>query len=149
MQPARVHIARQRGVGRGQSCQPRSSTVTAMPAEPLDQSPAEELQAIAAELRRLSPSWQRPEIFHETKSELGARLMRLSRRLDMRPAIPLRIAPIVPVRPRYTPPPPPSPQLPTPPPPTPSCAALAPRRRVSRRHRYPRPGADPRQEALL
>jgi hypothetical protein len=81
-----------------------------MPAEPLDQTPAEELQAIAAEVRRLSPSWQRPELFHEAKSELGARLMRLSRRLDLRPAIPLRIAPVLPVRPRYTAPPSPPPQ---------------------------------------
>lgn len=120
-----------------------------MPAEPLDQTPAEELQAIAAEVRRLSPSWQRPELFHEAKSELGARLMRLSRRLDLRPAIPLRIAPVLPVRPRYTAPPSPPPQPPVPiPPAMPRAAPAAPRRR-SMRHRYPLPPADPRQAGLF
>ncbi|MDR6770364.1 hypothetical protein [Azospirillum sp. BE72] len=39
----------------------------------------EALNELAARLRRLTPSWQNPERFHEAKSELVADLRRLAR----------------------------------------------------------------------
>ena len=116
-----------------------------------DPTPADELEQLAAQVRRLRPDGRNPEPFYELRSEIAGALMRLSRRLSGRsmPApMPLRITP--PLRPRWTPPAPPPPQLPAPPPLTPPCAALAPRRgRSTRRHRYPRPPVHPGQLKLL
>lgn len=46
---------------------------------PHEGSYADRLVAVADRLRRLSPSWQNPERFHEAKSELVAELRRLAR----------------------------------------------------------------------
>jgi hypothetical protein len=115
---------------------------------PADAAPSAELEQLAAEVRRLRPLHS--EEYYEQRSEIVAGLMRLSRRLSGRPPpMPLRITPPAAVRQRYTPPPPPQPVPPIPiPPATPRAAPAAPRRR-SKRHRYPKPGADPRQANLL
>jgi hypothetical protein len=46
--------------------------------------PSRELQVIARAVARLSPSWQRPELFHEQKSEISGRLRRLAGVVDGR-----------------------------------------------------------------
>jgi hypothetical protein len=48
--------------------------VTAMPDDT-----AAALEAIAREVQRLTPSWQRPEAFHERKSDIVAALRALAR----------------------------------------------------------------------
>lgn len=50
---------------------------------------AVELAAIARAVRQLSPSWQRPEQFHEQKSEIVGRLRALARVPDKTPWPPL------------------------------------------------------------
>jgi hypothetical protein len=47
--------------------------------------PARELAAIAQAVRQLSPSWERPERFHEAKSEIAARLRHLAGLADGQP----------------------------------------------------------------
>jgi hypothetical protein len=53
---------------------------------------AAELEALITEVRRLQPSWQRPEVFHEQKSEVLARL----RTLASSPLLVRRVVKIVP-----------------------------------------------------
>lgn len=67
--------------------------------------PATELVEIARAVSRLVPSWQRPELFHEQKSEISARLRRLAGLANgqpwppvSRPTPPPRIVPTVEVR---------------------------------------------------
>ncbi len=97
-----------------------------------------ELEGIIREVQRLTPSWQRPEVFHETKSELLARLRSLARSpvlvrqlvrfVRVAPAAPRPVA--VPARTRQAS----------------SRRASRPR---SRRHRYPLPSCqEPGQRAF-
>lgn len=110
-----------------------------------DPTPADELETLAAQVRRLRPDWRDAEGFYELRSEIAGSLMRLSRRLGhrlpspaTRPA-PLRIArPIGPGRavgPVSTP----IAVIARPEPQRPVRASVA----GSRRHRYPRPPALP------
>jgi hypothetical protein len=96
-----------------------------------DPTPAAELEQLAVAVRRLSPSWQNPERYHEQKSEIAGALLRLSRRLAgkampapmpirrpvMRAPIapPIRVVAVAPV------------------------PLVLPRRMLRPRHRYPRP----------
>jgi hypothetical protein len=96
-------------------------------------SAADELAALAGQVRRLRPDWRDAEAFYEARSEITGALMRLSRRLALQPVPPLRpLRPVpvrvVPLRPvlRIGPPV-------APPPATP------PRPRRQRHHRYPLP----------
>jgi hypothetical protein len=113
--------------------------------------PSEELAGLAQQLRRLSPSWQRPELFHETKSEIVGGILRISRRLAgraMPAAMPLQVTPPRPLRLRYPAPTPPPPVPPVPVSPAQPRAATALSRRF-RRHRYPQPPAHPGQLRLF
>jgi hypothetical protein len=113
-----------------------------------DTTPASELEALAAEVRRLRMDWQRPEPFYEQRSEIAGALMRISRRLGY-----VRAAPVpIPLAPRRNPlfhvertAPVPMPRAK----PKPLAAAAPPEisrtanmrqcRIPMRRHRYPRP----------
>jgi hypothetical protein len=55
--------------------------------------PARELVDIARAVNRLSPSWQRLELFHEQKSEISGRLRRLAGAVDGQPFPPLMTLP--------------------------------------------------------
>jgi hypothetical protein len=66
-------------------------------------SPADELQALAHEVRRLSPLWRDPETYFVRRDDLAGRLHALSRWLSMQPALLPRPLPmparVVPPRP--------------------------------------------------
>lgn len=62
--------------------QPWRGTVT--PRLDADENPAEAARAIARLAERLAPCWQRPEAFHERKSELIAMARRLAKALEER-----------------------------------------------------------------
>ena len=47
-------------------------------------SPAERLATLAREIGRLTPDWQQPERFFETRSELAEEARRLARALEER-----------------------------------------------------------------
>jgi hypothetical protein len=108
--------------------------MTAMPADT-----AAAIEAIAREVQRLTPSWQRPEAFHERKAEIIGSLRALARS----PLVTRRVVRFAPA---------PTPLLPAPqslytpgrvlaasPPPIAQRALERPRR-TARRHRYPLPG---------
>jgi hypothetical protein len=124
---------------------------------PPDPEPSDELEALAALVRRLRPDWRDSEGFYELRSEITGALTRLSRRLSGRPAAaPMRITAAPALR---------SPLAALAPPPhreavqaaAGPCSALPAARpkgngraaRRSSRHRYPKPPADPRQASLL
>jgi hypothetical protein len=97
--------------------------------------PSAQLDDLATMVCRLRPDWRDAEAFYETRSEIAGALLRLSRRLagrsmaaadaDTAAASGRCIGARQPTRPA-----------------TPALPA-APRRMVSRRHRYPRPPALP------
>jgi hypothetical protein len=97
---------------------------------PMPPDTASQIEAIIRQALRLTPSWQRPELFHEQKSELVDQLRALARSPLMTRTV-VRFVAIAP---------PPVVQSP----PTPHAVQHAPRRtrRPVRRHCYPRP---PRQ----
>lgn len=104
----------------------------------LPDTPADELEALAAEVRRLRMDWHRPEPFYEQRSEIAGALMRISRSLAERamPApMPFPIRRPVPVRAM--------PVAVAPPPKVVAPSPPRPRRPSTRPHRYPRPPALP------
>ncbi len=67
--------ARARGTReRERLLRPAGKALTALPPDT-----AAAIEAIAAEVRRLIPSWERPEAFHERKAEILAALRALAR----------------------------------------------------------------------
>jgi hypothetical protein len=112
--------------------------VTGMPADT-----AAAIEAITREVQRLTPSWERPETFHERKAEIIGFLRALARSpLVTRRVVQFATAPtplFPPRRSPYTPGRvPPAANLPASPPV--GQRALARPRRTARRHRYPLPG---------
>lgn len=79
------------------------------------------MEAIARAVERLTPSWQRPERFHEQKSEILAALRTLARG----PLLVRHVVRFVPAAP--------------PPPAVPARGCEAGWRRTRHRHRYPQP----------
>ena len=61
--------------------------------EPPPQPLTEALELLVQQLQRLTPDWQRPERFHEAKSELVDQLRRLARSPVTLPAPRLRFVP--------------------------------------------------------
>jgi hypothetical protein len=108
--------------------------VTGMPADT-----AAAIEAIARAVQRLTPSWERPETFHEQKSEIVAALHALA----CSPLLTRRVVQFVAV-------PAASPELPADPVRVASRrGGAAPTRPRSRcRHRYPHPGRQPGQSVL-
>jgi hypothetical protein len=107
-----------------------------------DPTPADELEVLAAEVRRLRPDGRNPEPFYEARSEIAGALMRLSRRLAGRPMpIPIPLRRPVPVRavPVAVAESSSSQQNPTAKPERQHAAAPRSRRTPTRRHRLPLP----------
>ncbi len=101
--------------------------------------PAVELVAIVEAVRRLTPSWQRPELFHEAKSEITDRLRRLAGLADGQTWPPMS-RPTPPTRAVA-----PSPRLIVQ---TRVMVLRAHLHRPPRRHRYPKPPANYDQMTL-
>jgi hypothetical protein len=107
--------------------------MTAMPRDT-----AAAIEAIAREVQRLMPSWERPEKFHEQKAEIIGLLRALARSPLMTQRV-VRFVPAPAPQSHYTP----GHVLPTanlPVWPPVAQRAQARPRRTARRHRYPLPG---------
>jgi hypothetical protein len=102
------------------------------------------IDAIAREVQRLTPSWERPETFHEQKAEIIGALRALARS----PLVTRRVVRFIPVPAPAPLPPPPNPALPSGPT-SRRAASLHARPSRRSRHRYPHPGRQvPGQTAL-